>query len=57
MEGVLRAAVASYNPATNKKGRRKTQAVVKSSDTAGPRSAADVLDYGIGRGWVLASVS
>lgn len=57
VEGVLRAAVSSYNPATSKRGRRKTQAVAKSSDTAGPRTAADVLDYGIERGWVLASVS
>ena len=59
VEGVLCAAIASYKVGAGKKGRRKTQIAVKAgaSDVAGARTAADVLDFGIERGWVLPSAS
>ncbi|KAF7792874.1 hypothetical protein EIP86_003975 [Pleurotus ostreatoroseus] len=59
VEGVLRAAIASYEVGTGKKGRRKTQIAAKTrvSDAACPRTAADMLDFGVERGWVLPHAS
>ncbi|KAL6305804.1 hypothetical protein BKA93DRAFT_885484 [Sparassis latifolia] len=44
----------SKPPPAGRRGRRKTPAPVKvaMSDTAGPRSAAEVVQFGRGRGWV-----
>ncbi|KAJ3556717.1 hypothetical protein NM688_g1869 [Phlebia brevispora] len=53
VEQVLGAAISSYKCPATKKGRRKTQATVKPVADAGPRNAAEVLDFGIEKGWVL----
>jgi serine/threonine-protein kinase haspin len=61
MENWLSATIAEIVPSMAKstakgKGKRKVQAQIKSSASSGPARAAEIVAYGVKKGWVKASL-
>jgi serine/threonine-protein kinase haspin len=61
MENWLRTSIAEIVPSIAKstvksKGKRKAQASIKSSASSGPARAAEIVAYGVKKGWIKASL-
>ena len=61
MESWLNTTIAEIVPGATKttvkgKGRRKMQALIKPSDSSGPAHAAEIVAYGVKKGWLKPSL-